>query len=115
MHMSSRRRPARFARSRLPRSDWATAERRPVGVGGYLRLLPYCYTAAGIRRVNRTEGKPACVYFHPWEIDPGQPRLASGWIARMRTYGGLGGMERKLEQLLSDFRFGPMTGVVEAG
>jgi polysaccharide deacetylase family protein (PEP-CTERM system associated) len=87
----------------------------PVGGGGYLRLLPYCYTAAGIRRVNRTEGKPACVYFHPWEIDPGQPRLASGWIARMRTYGGVGGMERKLEQLLSDFRFGPMTGVVEAG
>jgi polysaccharide deacetylase family protein (PEP-CTERM system associated) len=81
----------------------------PVGGGGYLRLLPYCYTAAGIRRINRTEGKPACVYFHPWEIDPGQPRIASGPIARLRTYGGLGGMERKLERMLSDFRFGPMT------
>jgi len=86
-----------------------------VGGGGYLRLFPYCYTAAGIRRMNHREGKPACVYFHPWEIDPGQPRLASGWIARMRTYGGVKGMETKLERLLSDFRFGTMTEGVEAG
>ena len=86
----------------------------PVGGGGYLRLLPYCYTAAGIRRVNLGEGKPACIYFHPWEIDPDQPRLASGLVARMRTYGGLKGMERKLERLLSDFRFGPMTKVAQA-
>jgi polysaccharide deacetylase family protein (PEP-CTERM system associated) len=86
----------------------------PVGGGAYLRLLPYCYTAAGVRRLNQQERKPACVYFHPWEIDPGQPTLTTGWIARMRTYYGLGGMERKLERLLSDFRFSPLSAVVPA-
>jgi polysaccharide deacetylase family protein (PEP-CTERM system associated) len=77
----------------------------PIGGGGYLRLLPYRYTAAGIRRVNSTEQQPVCIYFHPWEIDPEQPRLASGRIARARTYCGLKGMRRKLERLLSDFPF----------
>ena len=83
----------------------------PIGGGGYLRLLPYCYTAAGIRRLNGIEHKPACVYFHPWEIDPGQPRLASGAIARLRTYTGMRSMRRKLERLISDFSFGPLTEV----
>jgi polysaccharide deacetylase family protein (PEP-CTERM system associated) len=77
----------------------------PVGGGGYLRLLPYRYTAAGIRRINGSESRQACIYFHPWEIDPEQPRLASGLVARVRTYTGLRGMERKLERLLTDFRF----------
>jgi polysaccharide deacetylase family protein (PEP-CTERM system associated) len=77
----------------------------PVGGGGYLRMLPYRYTAAGIRRVNREERQPACIYFHPWEIDTGQPRLARGRIARLRTYSGIGGMRQKLHRLLTDFEF----------
>ncbi|HEY7333725.1 MAG TPA: XrtA system polysaccharide deacetylase [Bryobacteraceae bacterium] len=77
----------------------------PVGGGAYLRLLPYRYTAAGIRRVNRREGQPACIYFHPWEIDPDHPRLASGAASRLRTYTGMRGMRRKIERLLADFRF----------
>ena len=40
----------------------------PVGGGAYLRLLPYRYTAAGIRRINEQEGEPACIYFHPWKL-----------------------------------------------
>ena len=83
----------------------------PIGGGGYLRLLPYCYTAAGIRRVNAEERQPACIYLHPWEIDPHQPRLASGAIARARTYFGLKGMLGKLDRLLSDFEFSTMTRV----
>ena len=83
----------------------------PIGGGGYLRLLPYCYTAAGIRRVNRVEDKPVCVYFHPWELDARQPRLASGLVSRMRTYRGLDTMQRKLESLLTDFRFSTLTNV----
>jgi len=83
----------------------------PVGGGGYLRLLPYRYTAAGIRRINHAEGQPACIYFHPWEIDPEQPRLASGLIARWRTYTGLSGMSEKLERLVAEFRFDAMTAV----
>ncbi|HLI83735.1 MAG TPA: XrtA system polysaccharide deacetylase [Bryobacteraceae bacterium] len=82
----------------------------PVGGGAYLRLLPYCYTSAGIRRIN-AEGKPACIYFHPWEIDPDQPRLARSRLARLRTYTGLGGMPGKLERLLRDFRFSSMQAV----
>lgn len=83
----------------------------PVGGGGYLRLLPYRYTSAGLRRLNWVERQPACLYFHPWEIDPAQPRLALGAIARFRTYFGLSRMESKLRRLLSDFSFAPMADV----
>ena len=83
----------------------------PIGGGGYLRLLPYRYTAAGIRRVNREEREPACVYFHPWEIDPELPRLATGLIAHLRTYTGLDGMRAKLEKLTAEFQFAPLTTV----
>ena len=83
----------------------------PVGGGAYLRLLPYRYIAAGIRRINRQEQLPACIYFHPWEIDPDQPRLATGWISRLRTYTGLRGMENKLRRLLADFRLSSMAAV----
>jgi polysaccharide deacetylase family protein (PEP-CTERM system associated) len=80
----------------------------PVGGGGYLRLLPYRYTAAGLRQINGEEGAPACVYFHPWELDPEQPQLARGWAARVRTYTGLRGMRRKVERLLEEFAFAPL-------
>ncbi len=81
----------------------------PVGGGGYLRLLPARYTAAGIRSINRVDMRPACIYFHPWELDPGQPRLARGMVSRWRTYTGIGTMERKLERLLTEFRFSTLS------
>ena len=87
----------------------------PMGGGGYLRLLPYCYTAAGIRRVNQVEQKPVCIYFHPWEVDPAQPKLASGLIARVRTYTGLEGMKRKIERMLADFEFSTLTSIYGDG
>jgi len=83
----------------------------PVGGGGYLRLLPYRYTAAGIRKINNVEGQPACIYTHPWELDPEQPRLTRGLISRLRTYSGLGTMGRKLERLFEDFEFSTMSAV----
>jgi polysaccharide deacetylase family protein (PEP-CTERM system associated) len=83
----------------------------PVGGGGYLRLLPYSYTAAGIRRMNSREGLPACIYFHPWELDAEQPRMATAPLARLRTYMGIRGMLRKLNSLLSDFEFSTLTAV----
>jgi polysaccharide deacetylase family protein (PEP-CTERM system associated) len=86
----------------------------PVAGGGYLRLLPYRYTAAGIRRVNHREGQPACMYFHPWELDPAQPRLARGCVARLRSYTGLRSMQRKVVRLLSEFRFAPVGAVFDA-
>jgi polysaccharide deacetylase family protein (PEP-CTERM system associated) len=89
----------------------ANGTNAPVGGGAYLRLLPYRYTAAGIRRINRDEQQPACIYFHPWEIDPDQPKLAQGFLSRVRTYTGLRGMERKLDRLLSDFEFSTIASI----
>jgi polysaccharide deacetylase family protein (PEP-CTERM system associated) len=83
----------------------------PVGGGAYLRLLPYRYTAAGVRRINGDDQQPACMYFHPWELDPDHPRLARGWVSRLRTYAGLRSMSRKIERLLSEFQFGTLTAV----
>jgi hypothetical protein len=82
-----------------------------VGGGAYLRLLPSRYTRAGIRRVNREEQKPVCIYFHPWEMDPGQPHLARGMVARARTYTGIRGMSRKMNRLLTEFQFSTLTSV----
>jgi polysaccharide deacetylase family protein (PEP-CTERM system associated) len=83
----------------------------PVGGGGYLRLLPYRYVAAGIRRINLEEGRPACIYFHPWELDPEQPCLASGLVSRLRTYAGMSRMEAKVDRLLREFRFSTLFSV----
>jgi polysaccharide deacetylase family protein (PEP-CTERM system associated) len=76
-----------------------------VGGGGYLRLLPYSFTRWAIRRINEVEMQPAMVYFHPWEIDPDQPRIAAPLKSRLRHYTKLGGMKAKIERLLHDFRF----------
>jgi len=81
----------------------------PVAGGGYLRLLPYRYTAAGLRRLNLQEQQPACCYFHPWEIDPGVPCLTTSRISRWRTYSGLSGMRVKIERLLTDFQFSTLS------
>ena len=80
----------------------------PIGGGGYLRLFPYRYTAAGLRRLEREEGQSAMLYFHPWDLDPVQPRLARGRIARLRTYFGLRAMGGKIDRLLTEFSFGPL-------
>ena len=77
----------------------------PIAGGGYFRLLPYAWTRWGIRRVNRVEREPVIFYMHPWEIDPGQPRLAVGRSTRLRHYGGLGRTTDRLRRLLRDFRF----------
>lgn len=83
----------------------------PVAGGGYLRLLPYRYTAAGLRRLNLQERQPACCYFHPWELDPEVPHLTRSPISRIRTYGGLSGMRAKIDRLLTDFRFSTLSAV----
>lgn len=84
----------------------------PCGGGGYFRLLPYGYSRWAFRRVNRREGRPAVFYFHPWEIDPGQPRQRGiGAKTRFRHYVNLGRMERRLERLLGDFRWDRMDAV----
>jgi polysaccharide deacetylase family protein (PEP-CTERM system associated) len=97
-----------IATSQVPGHRWLT----PVGGGAYLRLLPYRYTAAGLRSINEDDSQPACVYFHPWELDPEQPRIAKGWLSRMRTYLGQNTMERKIDRLFSEFSFGSLNSVL---
>lgn len=80
----------------------------PIGGGGYFRILPYGWTRWGIGRVNRLEQRPTVFYLHPWEIDPDQPRLPAGRVARFRHYRNLHRTESRLRALLKDFRFGPI-------
>jgi polysaccharide deacetylase family protein (PEP-CTERM system associated) len=86
----------------------APAHAAPAGGGAYLRLLPLAYMASAIRLLNHVHNTPACVYCHPWEFDPAQPRLASGALSRLRTYIGLRSMSAKLARLLRMFPFDAM-------
>ena len=86
----------------------------PVAGGGYFRLLPYAWTKWGIARINRAEGLPAVFYLHPWEIDPGQPKLPTGRLGRFRHYRNLDRTESRLRQLLTDFRFDAIERIVDA-
>jgi polysaccharide deacetylase family protein (PEP-CTERM system associated) len=73
----------------------------PAGGGGYFRLLPYPVSQWMIQRVNRVDRKPAVFYFHPWEIDPGQPRVPGTTLrTRFRHYVNLERTERRLQRLL---------------
>lgn len=84
----------------------------PMGGGGYFRLLPYRWTSAGIRRLNEHERRPAIFYLHPWEIDPGQPRLNAGALSRFRHYRNLDQTEARLRRLLDEFSFGSIASVL---
>ena len=78
----------------------------PAGGGGYFRLLPYLLSRWSLKRVNRMDGQPCIFYFHPWEIDPGQPRQKGiGLKTRFRHYLNLTRMEARLRSLLADFEW----------
>lgn len=82
-------------------------KRLAAGGGGFFRVLPYAFSRWAIRQVNRDEGRPAIFYFHPWEIDPGQPRVSGAPIrSRLRHYTNLDKMAGKLRQLIADFAWG---------
>ena len=85
----------------------------PVSGGGYFRLLPYAVTRAGLRQINDRFGRPFTFYLHPWEIDPGQPRVQVGWLSRFRHYTNLHRCESRLRRLLREFRFGAMREVLQ--
>lgn len=81
----------------------------PCGGGGYFRLLPYALFRRGLRRVNRREQRSGVFYFHPWEIDPGQPRVPGVTLKnRVRHYLNLARTAPRIERLLHDFRFDRM-------
>jgi polysaccharide deacetylase family protein (PEP-CTERM system associated) len=88
----------------------------PAGGGGYFRLLPYSVSSWSLRRVNRVDRQPAMFYFHPWELDPDQPRV-KGLRAktRFRHYVNLRRMDPRLRRLLADFRWGRVDRIFLSG
>ncbi len=88
---------------RFGRRNW------PCGGGGYFRLLPYALFKRGLARVNRMDGQSGVFYFHPWEIDPGQPHVPGVTFKnRVRHYLNLKRTAARVEHLIRDFRFDRM-------
>ncbi|MGB5834339.1 MAG: XrtA system polysaccharide deacetylase [Thiohalocapsa sp.] len=84
----------------------------PCGGGGYFRLYPYFCSRWALRRVNLRDGASTVFYFHPWEIDPDQPRQRGiGLRTKFRHYLNLRRMERRLRNLAVDFRWSRMDAV----
>jgi hypothetical protein len=70
------------------------------------------FTRWAIKTTHRRENQPVLVYFHPWELDPDQPRLHGGWKSRLRHYTGLAKTEKRLQEILSAGRFQPFVNFV---
>jgi polysaccharide deacetylase family protein (PEP-CTERM system associated) len=106
----------RFAFRPLPGSDFlelpvttveVAGRRMAAGGGGFFRLLPYRFSDWAIRRVNSSENRPAIFYFHPWEIDPGQPRVSQAPLrSKLRHYSRLSAMRPKLLKLFQSHAWG---------
>ena len=81
----------------------------PFSGGGYFRLLPYAMSRWMLGRVNSNDHESGVFYFHPWEIDTEQPRIAGiSRKTRFRHYVNIDRMEGRLNQLLRDFNWGRM-------
>lgn len=81
----------------------------PAGGGGYFRFFPYALSRWLMQQVNERDGQPAIFYFHPWEIDTGQPRQKNiDMKTRFRHYVNLHSMESRLQALTRDFQWGRM-------
>ncbi|MCC6502887.1 MAG: DUF3473 domain-containing protein [Deltaproteobacteria bacterium] len=76
----------------------------PLAGGGYFRLLPYMYFKYFFRKLN-SRNERFTFYLHPWEIDPGQPRIKLPLSYRIRHYVNLRETEKYLTRLLEDFSF----------
>jgi len=87
----------------------------PCAGGGYFRLMPYALFRLLLRRFNRLDAASGVFYFHPWEIDPGQPRIAAASrMSRFRHTVNLAAMPGRLEHLLHDFTWDRMDRVFAA-
>lgn len=108
----------RFAFNPLPWSDLVEipvttailgGKRVAAGGGGFFRVLPYGFSRWAIRQVNRHDQRPAVFYFHPWEVDPQQPRVPNAPMrSKLRHYTNLEKMAGKLRELVHEFAWGRM-------
>jgi polysaccharide deacetylase family protein (PEP-CTERM system associated) len=80
----------------------------PVTGGAYLRLVPYWFQARGLSDMA-TRAEPIVLYFHPWELDPDQPRIAGAFGSKLYHYAALARTERRLRQMLKTFAFGKLS------
>ncbi|HWU04567.1 MAG TPA: XrtA system polysaccharide deacetylase [Novosphingobium sp.] len=88
--------------------EWG-GRRMAAGGGGFFRVLPQAFSHWAIGRVNRVDARPAIFYFHPWEIDTGQPRMAHAPLrSRLRHYTNIDRMAAKLRRLIRTFDWGRM-------
>jgi len=93
----------------FPPLTWDVLGRHvPVGGGGYLRLLPLALLRAGLRQKEKL-GVPGCLYLHPWEVDPGQPRQRLGGVRGFRHYVNLKRTLPKLDALLRSHTFSTLS------
>ncbi len=84
----------------------------PCGGGGFFRFYPYCFSKWALNKINKTEKQPSIFYFHPWEMDPAQPRQKNVNLkTRFRHYLNLSKMESRIDSLLSDFQWDTMDNV----
>jgi polysaccharide deacetylase family protein (PEP-CTERM system associated) len=91
----------------LPVTTVDIAGRRFATGGGFFRVLPYGFSSWAVRRVNRNDERPAIFYFHPWEVDPEQPRVQDAPArSKIRHYTNLEYMESKLLKFLRDHQWG---------
>lgn len=89
------------------------SRRLAAGGGGFFRLLPYQFSRWAIRQVNMRDARPAVIYFHPWEIDPAQPRVANAPLkSKIRHYTKLDAMAGKLDRLAREFQWERLDTVV---
>lgn len=114
----------RFAFNPIPGSDFVEIPvttamlagcRLAAGGGGFFRVLPYGFSRWAIRQVNARDQRPAVFYFHPWEIDPDQPRVDAAPIkSKLRHYTNLDAMAGKLRRLIREFAWGRMDALAAA-
>lgn len=97
----------------LPITLADVAGRKITTGGGFFRLFPAAITDRAVARANRDEHRPAVFYFHPWEVDPDQPRVARAPLkSRLRHYSRLGAMAGKLRGLVKRHDWGRVDAVV---
>ncbi len=97
--------------------EWPVSTFRLAGInlpfagGAYFRLLPYALVRGMFKRLN-DRGEPVMFYLHPWELDPGHPRIPLPVALRFRHYHGLAKTAGRLGRLIDEFPFSTVRAIL---